>query len=96
MGVHSGDRPARGLREEAGHHGMNQASEPGAEQANPDCNCAEAVTCPCHAERSRMIEEQAPGQTCGVRRSMLSRHSLHLASLVTPTGFEPVALRLGI
>src|SRR5258708_4381497 len=86
------------LGEDARHHRVYQSRAAGTDQLGADLDCAQPVSRPAHAERSRMFEEQPvdhPVMDLCIR--LLGRHCARLAQkLVTPTGFEPVALRLGI
>src|SRR4051812_42538031 len=58
MVVHVADGFSGGLGEPAGHHGMNETGEPGADERGADRDRSNPVTAPAHPERARMIEEQ--------------------------------------
>src|SRR6476660_3315736 len=94
--VHVRDCLARGLREHAGNHRMDKASAPRADQAHADRHCADAMSRPAHPERAWMLQEQAVGQSRAILGPLLRRHPSTPIILATPTGFEPVAYRLGI
>src|SRR5205085_3572012 len=98
MVVHLGDRLSGGLGEHTGHDRMDDACTASANQSRTDCDCADPVARPAHPERTRMFQEHTVGESRALLCSLLGRHLSPLTSsnLVTPTGFEPVAYRLGI
>src|SRR5438270_1848327 len=55
MLVHSGDRLACRLGEQAGHDGVDQARAARTDQPGADRDCANAVACPAHSDRWRML-----------------------------------------
>src|SRR3954452_21022562 len=71
MIVDAGDGPAGGFREPAGDDGVDHRRASGADQLRGNLRRAEPVTAPRHAERMRMLGEQAPQ-----RRRLLVRDVL--------------------
>src|SRR5205085_11372122 len=96
MVVHAGGGAVGGLGEQARDDGMNQASAARADEPRADRDRARSMADPAHAERTWMLEEHAVHVPRAVRSALSHSHSSPLQILVTPTGFEPVALRLGI
>ena len=96
--VHVGDGPAGGLGEDSWNDRVNNAGAAGANQPSADRDSANAVSCPAHPKGAWMFQEHAVGQSRASLCLLLGRHVSPLTSLdlVTPTGFEPVAYRLGI
>ena len=86
------------LGEPARHQRMDQARAACTDQRGTDDNRARAMLRPAHPERTRMIEEEPVDHA---RFALLLSSASPpffpcLSILATPTGFEPVALRLGI
>src|SRR6478672_12806462 len=96
MIVHAGNRLPGCLGEQARHYRMNDAGDARTDQLDANRNSANAMSHPAHSKRARMLREQAVGQSRMMLGLLLRRHSLAPRFLATPTGFEPVALRLGI
>src|SRR6185312_7150246 len=97
MVVHVGNGLAGGLREEARHNSVDKAGNARTHEAGADRNRTDAVRSPGHAQRPGMLEEQAISHAGPIRFPPLRRHAQSpRRCLATPTGFEPVAYRLGI
>src|SRR5689334_15470217 len=98
MVVHVGNRLAGGLGEHTRHHCVNDAGAARADEPRANRDSANAVSCPAHPKGAWMFQEHAVGQSRASLCLLLGRHVSPLTSLdlVTPTGFEPVAYRLGI
>src|SRR5438270_3489909 len=75
MHVHSADRSAGGLGEQAGHDGVDQARTARSNQPGADRDCANAVACPAHPERARMLQEHTVDISRPFRLILLRSHS---------------------
>src|SRR5947208_1795968 len=98
MIVHAADRLPGGLRKDSWNNRMNETGEARSDETHADAESTDAVPRPAHAQRARMFQEKAVAHSRPLSVLLLRRHdprplAIHLA---TPTGFEPVALRLGI
>src|SRR4051794_10056189 len=91
------DRLSGSLGEPPRHDCMNQAGGAGTKQRRPDGHGPNPMLRPTHAERTRMVDEEAADRSAlALLACVRRRHVPVLIQLATPTGFEPVALRLGI
>src|SRR5436309_11577061 len=81
MVVDAGDRAPGGLGEPAGDRGMNEGGKPGADQLAADPDRANAVACPTHAQRARVLDEQPLDDPPPLRLLLVRRHGPSLANI---------------
>jgi hypothetical protein len=58
------NRPACGVREQAGEQGVDPASKTGANNLGAECECDPEMLCVCLTHRTRVIQEQASEHPC--------------------------------
>ena len=76
---------------------MDQAGEAGADQPGADRNRADAMPAQLIPSERGCSKNSRPASPSPMLDSAcLRRHASPSSMLATPTGFEPVALRLGI